>query len=211
VDKLPFIPLESEIDALISGSGRKTACLLQLLKGTGMRVGEAWSAKWTDLDLQRNLIVVQQEKGSRSRALKTSNQFISMVNSLPKNSPVIFRLPSQDAITSLMHARRNFERQRKRLAVKLQNPRLMQIHLHTLRHFKATMEYQKTRDILHVMKLLGHRNIMHTLIHTDLVDFGSEEYVCKAANTVEDATALVEDGFDCVCEVDGVKIFHKRK
>ena len=45
MDKLPFIPLESEIDALISGSGRKTASLLLLLKETGMRVGEAWSAK----------------------------------------------------------------------------------------------------------------------------------------------------------------------
>jgi integrase len=37
--KLPFIPLESEIDQLISGANRKMAAFLQLLKETGMRSG----------------------------------------------------------------------------------------------------------------------------------------------------------------------------
>jgi integrase len=39
--KFPFIPTEQEIDALISGSGKKTATFLQLLKETAMRSGEA--------------------------------------------------------------------------------------------------------------------------------------------------------------------------
>jgi len=211
MDKLPFIPLESEIDSLISGSGRKTASLLLLLKETGMRVGEAWSAKWTDLDFERSLIIVRPEKGSNSRALKVSNRLISMINLLPKTSPFIFRLVSQDPITSLLYARRNFERQRKRLAEKLQNPRLMQIHFHTLRHFKATMEYQKTRDILHVMRLLGHRNIMHTLTYTHLVDFHSDDYICKVAKTVNEVTALIESGFEYVTDFQDTKLFRKRK
>jgi len=29
-EKLPFIPLESEVDQLISGMGQKTSCILQL-------------------------------------------------------------------------------------------------------------------------------------------------------------------------------------
>jgi len=41
VRKLPFIPLEKEIDDLIAGCGPKTATFLQLLKETGMRAGEA--------------------------------------------------------------------------------------------------------------------------------------------------------------------------
>jgi hypothetical protein len=32
IEKLPFIPLESEVDHLIAGLGRKTATFLQLLK-----------------------------------------------------------------------------------------------------------------------------------------------------------------------------------
>ena len=46
--KIPFIPTESEINALISGTGRKTATFLQLLKETAMRSGEAKTLHWTE-------------------------------------------------------------------------------------------------------------------------------------------------------------------
>jgi integrase len=59
-----------------------------------------------------------------------------------------------------------FVRQRKRTATKLANPRINQITFHTFRHWKATMEYHKTKDILHVIRILGHKNIKNTLIYT---------------------------------------------
>ncbi len=43
VEKIPFIPLESEVDQLIAGfRSRTVTCFLQLLKETGARPGEAW-------------------------------------------------------------------------------------------------------------------------------------------------------------------------
>src|SRR3989304_8510872 len=39
--KIPFIPTEQEIDALIAGCNKKLATFLQLLKETAMRCGEA--------------------------------------------------------------------------------------------------------------------------------------------------------------------------
>jgi len=47
------------------------------------------------------------------------------------------------------------------------------------------MEHHKTKDILHVMRILGHRNIKNTLLYTQLVDFKDDEYVSKVANNVE--------------------------
>jgi hypothetical protein len=44
-----------------------------------------------------------------------------------------------------------------------------------------------------------------------LVNFGSEEYVCKVAENVEEAKALIESGFEYVTEVNGIKLFRKRK
>jgi len=38
---IPFIPLESEIDQPIASCRKHTATLLQLLKETGVRIGEA--------------------------------------------------------------------------------------------------------------------------------------------------------------------------
>jgi len=61
------------------------------------------------------------------------------------------------------------------------------------------------------MQLLGHKSIKNTLVYTHLVDFGSNEYVCKAAKTVIEAKALIESGFDHVTDVEGMKLFRKRK
>jgi integrase len=86
------------------------------------------------------------------------------------------------------------------------------ITFHTLRHWKATMEYHKTKDILHVMHLLGHKRIQNTLKYTQLVKFNEqEEYICKAAKTTDEAKERIESGFEYVCEMEGIKLFRKRK
>ena len=110
-----------------------------------------------------------------------------------------------------MYAGKSFRRSRKRIAQNLGNPRILKIHFHTFRHWKATMEYHKTRDILHVMRLLGHRNIKNTLIYTQLISIQDDEYVCKAAKTFQEATQLIEGGFEYVTEMEGYKLFRKRK
>jgi integrase len=79
------------------------------------------------------------------------------------------------------------------------------------RHWKATMEYHKTKDILHVMRLLGHKNIKNTLIYTQLVTFEDDEYICKTAENVKEAKELIEAGYKYVCEMDSLKLFRKRK
>ncbi|MEM2081720.1 MAG: tyrosine-type recombinase/integrase, partial [Candidatus Bathyarchaeia archaeon] len=82
-----------------------------------------------------------------------------------------------------------------------------QITFHTFRHWKATMEYHKTKDILHVMRLLGHKNIKNTLVYTQLVTFEDDEYVCKVAATVKEAKELIEAGYQYVCDMDNLKLF----
>jgi len=61
------------------------------------------------------------------------------------------------------------------------------------------------------MQMLGHKNIRNTLIYTHLIDWKSDDYVCKVAKTVKEASEVVEAGFDYVCEVEGYKLFRKRK
>lgn len=85
------------------------------------------------------------------------------------------------------------------------------ISFHTIRHWHASMEYHKTKDLLHVQQRLGHRNIKNTLIYTHLVTFEGDEYHSAVAETVEEATKLIEAGFEYVCEVDDARLFRKRK
>jgi hypothetical protein len=73
------------------------------------------------------------------------------------------------------------------------------------------MEYAKTKDILHVMKMLGHKNIQNTLLCTQLVNFENGEYYSANAKTVEEAQKLIEAGFEYVCNFEKIKLFRKRK
>ena len=73
------------------------------------------------------------------------------------------------------------------------------------------MLYYKTKDIVHVQRKMGHRSLKNTLIYIDLAEFENEEYVCKVAKTIEEATELVESGFEYITEMDGLKLFRKRK
>jgi hypothetical protein len=72
------------------------------------------------------------------------------------------------------------------------------------------MEYHKTRDILHVMNLLGHRNIESTLVYTQLISFESDEFHSAVAKTVDEARKLLEGGFDYVCQKDDIMLTAKR-
>ena len=205
LEKIPFIPLETELDQLISAANKKLATFLQLLKETAMRAGEAWSLKWIDINSVNNTVRLNTpEKYSNPRLFKVSNKLITMLDQLPNKSEKVFngRLKSLGV---------TFMKLRKRLAYKLNNPRLLEITFHTFRHWKATMEYHRTKDILYVKQLLGHKNINNTLRYTQLVSFESDEYHVKVAKTLKEACELGEAGFDYFTTIEDAQIFRKRK
>jgi hypothetical protein len=69
----------------------------------------------------------------------------------------------------------------------------------------------KTKDILRVMKMLGHKSIQNTLLYTQLVNFENDDYYSATAKTVKEAQKLVEAGFEYVCNFEEIKLFWKRK
>ncbi len=204
IRKLPFIPTENEIDQLIGGCNSRMATFLQLLKETGVRCGEATQLLWTDLDTVECSIIVTPEKGSNTRKLKISNKLAAMLNELPKERKTVFNANS-DAL------RKSFTLQRRHIAFKLKSQRFRQITFHTFRHWKATMEYHKTRDILHVMQVLGHKSIRNKMMYTQLVDFQEDDYVARIAHSETETCQLIEAGFEFVCDFGVNKVFRKRK
>lgn len=186
------------------------ATFLPLLKETGMRSWEAWQLTWDDLDNETKTLRTAPEKNSNPRIMRISPKLklIAMLEALPRNyGSRIFSYSHQQ----IDDHRNIFIQQRKRIANKLKNPRLNQISFKTLRHWKATMEYHRTKDILHIMNVLGHKNIENTLVYTHLVNLEGDEYVSKVAWNLEEACKLVDAGFDYVTDVEGAKLFRKRK
>jgi len=78
---------------------------------------------------------------------KGSKELIAMLKGLPKEGRRVF---GKATYFTLKHA---MWRTRKRLASKLQNPRLEKITFHTFRHWKATMLYHQTKDPYYVKSL----------------------------------------------------------
>lgn len=208
--KLSFIPTETEIDQLIAAVGKTTGAFLQGLKDTGVDPGELARAKWTDINKEAKTININRPvKGHNARILRVSETFLNRISLLPKKHDRIFNCTRMSA---------TFWSQRKRIAQKLQNPRILQIHYTTFRHWKATIEYHRTKDLIYVQKLLGHKSIQSTMIYIDYEAalFGSatnEEFTVKVALNVEEACKLSEVGFEYVTGdyADGGKIFRKRK
>jgi integrase len=111
---------------------------------------------------------------------------------------------------------KNFHLQRKRIARKLSNPRLLQIHFHTLRHWKATTLYHQTKDILYVKEFLGHKRIDSTLLYIQIEKAyfepgHNDEFICKVAKTPDEIKKLIETGFEYVTDLNQEKFFKKRK
>jgi len=180
------------------------------LKETAMRAGEANSLKWNDIDVQRQVITLNSpEKNSNPRIFKASSKLIAMLNALPKNDEYVFG-KSQ---TGYRNA--TFYGSKIRAAKKLQNPRLLRIHFHTLRHWKASLLYHETKDILYVKQFLGHKRIDNTLLYVQIADTifknTTDKFTVKVAKTTKEIQALLEVGFEYVCQKNSLIFFRKRK
>jgi integrase/transposase-like protein len=203
---LPFIPEESELDQIIAScKSRRMAAYLQTLKETFADPGEALRLRWTDINASNNTITINHPvKGHNSRQLQVSSKLIAMLNALPKTSERIFPTTYDS-----MHSA--YVQLRKRIAQKLQNPRLRSISFNTFRHWGATMTYHYTRNILLVQKLLGHKSIESTMKYTQLVQFKDDEFDVATATTVEEAKELLKSGFDYITEKTGIMLFRRPK
>jgi len=208
-ESIPFIPTEAELNQLIASCGMKIGTFLQGLKDTGADPGELAAIRWIDVNKEARTVTINRPvKGHSPRILRVSQDFVNRVEKLPEKSERIFNYYS---------IKGDFFGQRKHAAYKLGNPRLLKISFITFRHWKGTMEYHRTKDILYVKKLLGHKSIQNTLIYINLENaiFQSveDQFTVRVANNVGEASALTEVGFDYITGEynDGGKIFKKRK
>jgi hypothetical protein len=79
------------------------------------------------------------------------------------------------------------------------------------------MEYHRTKDVLYVKKLLGHKRIENTLkyiaLEATIFKTANDQFTVRVASNTQEACELIEAGFEYVTGEynDGGKIFRKRK
>lgn len=204
------IPTTENINMLIAKARRRLSTKLTTSKETGLRPIELCNLRVRDVDLDRKTIYPTTAKHGSARTLKISNSLKAML----QNHINLKALKLNDKLFkgNAENYSKNYRKMRNNLAEKLGKPALRTIRLYDFRHYFATMLYAKTRDILYVKQQMGHIKIETTLRYVQLLNLTEDdEYTCKTASTITEATQLIENGFTYVTELDGVKLFRKRK
>jgi integrase len=201
-----LIPTTENIHKIISAASPKYATIFKILEETGLEGQELATTNRRDMDAQQGIINAQGCKGHNSRSLKLKPETADLLRAYLHNYQSEKPFPESIRISEMWRKTRN------RLAEKLNDPQLRAIPLRNLRHHYATQMYDKTKDILLVMQRLGHKKIETTMLYTQLITFNEEdEYTVKTATNIKEATELIEHGFTYIQEIDGIKIYRKRK
>ncbi len=208
--KKTFIPTNEELQTAINSGNKSSVTFSRLLYETGARKNEAERLEWTDIDTERNKITIKASKNGNPRIIKVPKRLIQLLYDLPKTGKLVF--PKRAPTTRQV----GFNYRMKKLARIHNNPRFRKIHFHTFRHCKALREYHKTKNVLHVKRVLGHRSLITTQRYVELYeevygDMNSENYVCEIASNIKEAKKLIEQGFQYVCKIDGEQLFKKPK
>ena len=204
------IPTTEELNSIINYARYPLSLKLRLSKETGLRPIELVGLKANDFDPKRQTIHPTTAKNGAPRILKISDELTALLNRYIIQND---RNPNQTIFGTTGKAfRESYMTSRNRTSKKLGNPRLSKIRLYDFRHYFATMLYARTKDILYVKRQLGHKRLENTLIYTQLIQFDeNDNYTCKIATNVKEATQLIENGFEYVAEKDETMMFRKRK
>ena len=113
-----------------------------------------------------------------------SYRLIAMINALPKKDKRIFPMSYKSAAES-------FRSLRKRVAKKLQNPRLLTISFKSYRHFGGSMlAFYTNGNVMKVKAALRHRRVENTMKYIHAVEnIKEEDFEETTATTPEQVRA----------------------
>jgi len=160
---LPVVLSKQEVDRMLSAlKNPKHHCVVSLLYGTGLRVGELVRIKMLDIDLDRMMLRVFQGKGKKDRMVMLPKKLTNVLenqNKLKNSSDYLFTNGRGGRLTeaSIQKIVRSSA-----LSVGIKK----NISPHTLRHSFATHLLESGTDIRYIQSLLGHARLETTQIYT---------------------------------------------
>jgi integrase len=205
------VPTEDRIDIITACCGWVYSTVFSLSK-YGLRPQEIANLTLRDIDLEHNMITIPATKLGNQRSLRLASKTTDILRSYIIRRKIMGI--DQRLFASANKIKRSWRHYRQRAYDKFKDSELLKIRLYDLRHWFATSTYMKTRDIFYVKYALGHRKLENTTIYVHIANGlmnYSDEYHSAIAKTLDEARQLIEQGFEYICEMEGVKLFRKRK
>lgn len=162
---LPVVLSKQEVARLLATlTNPKHHCIVSLLYGAGLRVGEVVRIKMRDIDFDRMLLRVFQGKGKKDRLTllpKSLHEILRHQNELKKPGDFLF------TNNRGVGGRLTEATVQKIVASAAERAGIAKnVHPHTLRHSFATHLLENGTDIRYIQELLGHAKLATTQIYT---------------------------------------------
>ena len=153
---LPTVLIREEIERMIAVTKNiKHKMLLELLYGSGVRVGEAVKLKIEDIYLEQNMIKVKKGKGNKDRYVIMSEKFINHakqhINERDDSNPYLF--DSEEGHITIRTAQEIVKHAAKKARIH------KRVYPHALRASFATELFHNGTDSVLIQKLMGHARI----------------------------------------------------
>ena len=178
-DRLPTVLSKQEVQQILSATDNlKHRCLLQLLYAGGLRIGEVINLKITDVQSERNLLLIRGGKGKKDRTTLLSKKLLESLRAYYKAyRPKVWLFEGQHGGQYTTDSIRNVFRDclRKTTIQKKVTP-------HSLRHSFATHLLEQGTNLRYIQSLLGHRSSKTTEIYTHITSHGLESIVSPLDN-----------------------------
>jgi integrase len=205
-ENVPIIPTTENVSAIINNASPKYATIFKILTETGAEGQELYNVTQADIDAERGQITIKGVKGHGSATYKLKNETAEMLRAYLAKHKEQHPFPQSRSIGQV------WRDTRERTAKKLCKPELLKIPLKNLRNYSGAQYYYRLQDPIGVMRHLRHKKLETTMNYIrGIVLDENPTYICRTANTAEDAAKLIEEGFEYVTEIDGLKLFRKRK
>lgn len=135
---------------------------------TVMRLGEIVNLKWREVDLERRLIHVQDNKsfhvkGGKPRGVQMSPWVASFLAKKVRSGDYVFC-----GVRGVPLKGQSISQRFRRLVRKLEYPR--GLHFHSLRHTGISMLANRNVPLVYIQKLAGHSSPMVTQVYTHVDD-----------------------------------------
>jgi len=156
--RLRILSDEKEVELLTSLEGNDLIRSIVIVAlNTGLRRGEIFSLKWTDVDFQRGRLVIRKTKASKERFVPMNATVKELLRSIPRLlSDYVF--PSPKTVGRLTDIKKSF-----RGAVDMAG--IENLRFHDLRHTFATRLADAGTDAYTLMEIMGHADLKTTMIY----------------------------------------------
>ena len=179
-EDLSPVQLKGLMKAIDESTDAEAANIMRMALFTGMRRGELFKLKWTDIDFDRGFITIRDPKGGTSQKIPLNDQARAVLKNHPRTSDHVFTRGDGKPFTDIRR-RINPIKTAAGLPSDFRT-------LHGLRHTYASILASSGEvDMYTLQKLLTHKSPIMTQRYAHLRDESMRKAAALAGNMIEQA------------------------